>query len=164
MYELLVPIIYTCIGCGTYSYSGCGLRHSLVLCCLPLSRLQFTTFDCGLSAFIKYLCRRWRRNGRSYEHFTTSAFFEDWFEHELIPLLPPNALVIMDNASFHRKQVLYITVARYDMRLLFLPPYSPNFNPIEHSWANFKFWLRNNSWRFPCFDFAIENYFYPLQY
>jgi len=29
---------------------------------------------------------------QSYEHSTTSAFFEDWFEHELIPLLPPNAL------------------------------------------------------------------------
>ena len=101
---------------------------------------------------------------QSYEHSTTSAFFEDWFEHELIPLLPPNALVIMDNASLHRKQVLYRIAARYDICLLFLPPYSPNFNPIEHSWANFKFWLRSNSWRFPCFDFAVDSYFYSLQY
>ena len=44
---------------------------------------------------------------QSYEHSTTSAFFEDWFEYCLIPVLPDNALIIMDNASFHRKDILY---------------------------------------------------------
>jgi transposase len=97
---------------------------------------------------------------QSYEHSTTSTFFEDWFEFELIPLLPDNALVIMDNASFHRKQVLYGISERYGVSILFLPPYSPNFNPIEHTWANFKKWLSGNFSRFPCFDFAIESYFY----
>jgi len=96
---------------------------------------------------------------QSYEHTTTAAFFEDWFEFELIPLLPENALVIMDNASFHRKRVLYDIASRYGVNLLFLPPYSPDFNPIEHSWANFKKWLRYNSWRFPLFDFALDYYF-----
>ena len=95
-----------------------------------------------------------------YEHGTTAAFFEDWFEFELIPLLPENALVIMDNASFHRKNALLDIAIRYDINLLFLPPYSPQFNPIEHSWANFKEWLRYNSQRFPCFDFAVQSYFY----
>jgi len=36
-----------------------------------------------------------------YEHSTNATFFEDWFEFELIPMLPENALVIMDNALFH---------------------------------------------------------------
>jgi len=94
-----------------------------------------------------------------YEHSTTAAFFEDWFEFELIPLLPENSLVIMDNASFHRKKVLFEIANRYGINLLFLPPYSPEFNPIEHSWANFKEWLKSNSQRFTCFDFAIEAYF-----
>jgi len=94
-----------------------------------------------------------------YEHSTTAAFFEDWFEFELIPLLPENALVIMDNAAFHRKKVLFEIANRYDINLLFLPPYSPEFNPIEHSWANFKEWLKSNSERFTCFDFAVEAYF-----
>lgn len=97
----------------------------------------------------------------SYEYSITSAFFEDWFEFELIPLLPNNALVIMDNASFHRKHVLYGIAERHGVNLLFLPPYSPNFNPIEHSWANFKKWLCYNSCRFPCLDFAINCYFHP---
>ena len=99
-----------------------------------------------------------------YEHSTTATFFEDWFEFELIPLLPENAIIILDNASFHRKNVLWNIAHRYDVYLLFLPPYSPEFNLIEHSWANFKEWLKYNSARFSCFDFAIEAYFSePLQ-
>jgi transposase len=94
-----------------------------------------------------------------YEHSTTSVFFEDWFEFELIPLLPENALVIMDNASFHRKPALFDIAYRHGINVLFLPPYSPEFNPIEQSWANFKRWLCSNSHRFPCYDFAVQAYF-----
>jgi len=94
-----------------------------------------------------------------YEHSTTSAFFEDWFEFELIPLLPMGAVIVMDNATFHRKNALWKIAEKYGVFVLFLPPYSPEFNPIEHSWANFKRWLCDNSNRFSCFDFAIETYF-----
>ena len=101
---------------------------------------------------------------QSYEHSMTAVFFEDWFEFELIPLLPENALVIMDNASFHRKHELYDIANKYGVNLLFLPAYSPDFNPIEHSWANFKEWLRYNATRFPCFDFAVDYYFSSSHY
>jgi transposase len=94
-----------------------------------------------------------------YEQATTSAFFEDWFEFELIPLLPENSVVVMDNASFHRKSVLWKIAERRGVYVLFLPPYSPEFNPIEQSWANFKEWLKYNSVRFSCYDFAIAAYF-----
>ena len=94
-----------------------------------------------------------------YEHSTTALFFEDWFEFELIPLLPENALIIMDNASFHRKNILYNIASRFGIYVLFLPPYSPEFNRIEKSWANFKQWLKTNLDRFPCFDFAVMAYF-----
>jgi transposase len=94
-----------------------------------------------------------------YEQSTTAMFFEDWFEFELIPLLTENTVIVMDNASFHRKNVLPKIAKRYGMFVLFLPPYSPEFNPIEHSWANFKEWLKYNSARFSCFDFAIDTYF-----
>jgi len=94
-----------------------------------------------------------------YEHSTKALFFEDWFEWELIPLLPENSVVIMDNASFHRKNVLRIIAEKYGVYVLFLPPYLPEFNPIEYSWANFKEWLKYNFARFSCFDFAIEAYF-----
>jgi len=97
---------------------------------------------------------------QSYEHSTSANFFEDWFEFELIPQLPKNSLVIMDNASFHRKNILYDIAVSHNVNILFLPPYSPDFNPIEHSWANFKEWLRYNSQRFSCFDFALDAFFY----
>lgn len=101
----------------------------------------------------KHLAVQW------HEQSTTSTLFEDWFAWELIPVLPQNSLVILDNASFHRKQQLYDIAAKYDVCVLFLPPYSPNLNPIELSWANFKRWLCYNLFRFPSLDFAFLCYF-----
>ena len=54
-----------------------------------------------------------------YEHSTNAAFFEDWFEFELIPMLSENALVIMDNALFHRKNRLYSIANRYVLGFVF---------------------------------------------
>jgi transposase len=50
-------------------------------------------------------------------------------------------------------------MVRGKVRLLFLPPYSPDYNPIEKSWANMKRFLRNNLKDFPSVDSAIYNYF-----
>lgn len=129
----------------------------------PGKRERRTNIIAGLSCYLsneKYqIERREHIAAQSYEHSTDAAYFEDWFEFELFPLLEENALVIMDNASFHRKKILWDIAERYGINLLFLPPYSPQFNPIEHSWANFKEWLKYNSRRFPCFDFAIATYF-----
>jgi transposase len=44
----------------------------------------------------------------------------------------------MDNASFHPFKKLKNLCRRHGMRLLFLPAYSPDYNPIEKSWANMK--------------------------
>ena len=70
-------------------------------------------------------------------------FFEGWFENSLLKDLPKGYTVIMDNAAFHRKKELR-RIARGKVRLLFLPPYSPDYNLIEKSWANMKRFLRNN--------------------
>ena len=96
---------------------------------------------------------------RCYEHSTTAAFFEEWFEWELLSVIPQGSLIIMDNAAFHRKDKLHEIAARYGFFVLFLPPYSPEFNPIEKSWANLKRWLKGNLNRFPAIDFAVEWYF-----
>jgi hypothetical protein len=94
-----------------------------------------------------------------YDHSTTASFFEDWFEFELLAAVPEGALIIMDNAAFHRKKHLRKIAERHGVYLLFLPPYSPDFNPIEKSWANFKAWLCDNRRRFPCIDIAADVYF-----
>lgn len=94
-----------------------------------------------------------------YEHSTTADFFEDWFEWALLAEIPEGGLVILDNASFHRKERLIDIASRYGVFVLFLPPYSPDFNPIEKSWANLKRWLCDNLNRFRSLDMAIEAYF-----
>ena len=94
-----------------------------------------------------------------YDHSTTAASFEEWFEWQLLAEVPEFSLIIMDNASFHRKDRLLEIAARYNVFVLFLPPYSPEFNPIEHSWANLKTWLKSNLPRFFSLDFAVDCYF-----
>ena len=79
-----------------------------------------------------------------YNQNTNSEIFEIWFENQLTPLLHPGDVVIMDNASFHRKSELSEIAERRQIRVLFLPPYSPELNPIEKTWANIKRWLKNN--------------------
>ena len=99
-----------------------------------------------------------------YDNSTNADFFEDWFEWQLLGEVPEHSMIIMDNASFHRKDKLIGIAARYGVCVLFLPPYSPELNPIEHSWANLKDWLKSNLNRFFSLDFAIESYFYNSCY
>jgi len=93
-----------------------------------------------------------------YRHTTNSAFFEDWFKNNLLKELPKGYTVIMDNAAFHRKKELR-KIARGKVRLLFLPPYSPDYNLIERSWANMKRFLRNNLKDFQSIVSGIYDYF-----
>ena len=67
-----------------------------------------------------------------------SLFFEAWFEKNLIPELTQGTVIVMDNASFHRKRRLYELAKQYHVEIIFLPPYSPELNPIEHFW----YWLK----------------------
>jgi len=93
-----------------------------------------------------------------YRHTTDSEFFEGWFENSLLKEIPNGHTVIMDNARFHKKKELR-KIARGKVRLLFLPPYSPDFNLIEITWANMKRFLRINLKNFQSVDSAIYNYF-----
>jgi len=60
--------------------------------------------------------------------------FTAWLNQDLIPKLPPRAVVIMDNAAFHtlKKTDRILKDNGYD--LLSMPPYSPDLNEIEHTW------------------------------
>ena len=91
-----------------------------------------------------------------YERSTDSAVFEVWFEGRLMPALSPGDVVIMDNAQFHRKEELRKIASRYHVLVLFLPPYSPDYNPIEKLWANMKRWLKKNMRYYDSFEDALE--------
>jgi transposase len=57
---------------------------------------------------------------------------------------------------FHRKNTLKELADEFQVQLLFLPPYSPDYNPIEKRWANMKHWLRDNAKRYASLQNAIR--------
>ena len=73
-----------------------------------------------------------------YTHNTDSAFFEEWFRKVLVKSIVRGSTIILDNASFHRKTKLKNLARRHGMKIMFLPAYSPDLNPIETDWANMK--------------------------
>lgn len=75
----------------------------------------------------------------TYEETMTSDFFEAWFQKFLLPTLnTPSVIIIMDNARFHRMGKLELLCEEFGHELLPLPPYSPEYNPIEKKWAHVK--------------------------
>jgi transposase len=71
----------------------------------------------------------------------------DWFlaytKQVLIPALSPSGIVIMDNLPAHKGTAVREVIEAAGAKLLFLPPYSPDFNPIENAFAKLKALLRN---------------------
>ena len=65
-----------------------------------------------------------------------------WVREALLPCLSPGMVIIWDNASFHKSPKLKALIEAAGCELLFLPPYSPDLNPIEHWWAKLKAWIR----------------------
>ena len=104
------------------------------------------------------LCEGEHHAIKCYKQTTEAGFFEGWFEESMLKEIPNGYTIIMDNARFHRKKKLR-KLARGKVRLLFLPPYSPDYNPIEKSWANMKRHLRDNLNNFQLVGSAIYDYF-----
>jgi transposase len=94
-----------------------------------------------------------------YKGSTTSKIFENWFCDFLLPETQPGDSIIMDNASFHNKKRLRKYALVYNVKIIFLPPYSPDYNPIEHVWANMKRFLRNTKKQSHSLEYAIYWYF-----
>lgn len=69
---------------------------------------------------------------------TNTAVFNQWLEEALLPTIGAGMTLIMDNAIFHKSQATKDIVHKAGCSILFLPPYSPELNPIEQTWANLK--------------------------
>ena len=68
----------------------------------------------------------------------TADIFTAWVKQDLLSKLPQNAVIVMDNATFHKRQDTQDLIRKAGHILLFLPPYSPDLNPIEQKWAQTK--------------------------
>ena len=73
-----------------------------------------------------------------FETTINTVIFDAWVIQDLVPKLPKNSVVIMDNASFHKGQDMVNALKDAGHRLLYMPPYSPDLNPIEKKWAQAK--------------------------
>jgi len=75
-----------------------------------------------------------------------AAVFTAWVRQDLLPKLPQACVVVMDNATFHKRQDTQHAITSASHTLEYLPSYSPDLNPIEHKWAQAKA-LRRKSGR-----------------
>lgn len=91
-----------------------------------------------------------------YEGTMDSVLFEMWFQECLLSSLPEASVIVMDNAAFHRKSKLFDLAKRAGHSLIFLPPYSPDLNPIENFWAWLKTKLRKILKDYDFFDEALR--------
>jgi transposase len=69
---------------------------------------------------------------------TNANVFFAWITQDLLPKLTTKSVIVMDNASFHKRSDIQQAIKNAGHILEYLPPYSPDLNPIEHKWAQTK--------------------------
>ena len=85
-----------------------------------------------------------------FEQNINGEIFYHWckLKLKLIPSLKTKCVIVMDNARFHKNKRIQKLLNRNGHRILRLPPYSPDLNPIEKKWAQVKFlrqgWMQND--------------------
>jgi len=77
-----------------------------------------------------------------FEGSINSIAFEAYVRTQLLPTLRPGDILVMDNLSAHTGQTIRQLIEAQGVRVEFLPPYSPDFNPIELCWSKVKAALR----------------------
>lgn len=87
--------------------------------------------------------------------------FNYWLENLLLPNIGHGYTLVLDNAKFHKSVSTEKLVNKHKCDLLFLPPYSPDLNPIENSWSQIKAIIRKAVSKFKTLadtiDFAFRS-------
>jgi transposase len=126
--------------CGThvslapvYGYSARGERVRLKV---PRNRGKNTTLLASMSTEGMGPCL-------AVEGSTTSEVFEAYLEHSLAPKLKEGQVVVMDNLAAHKPDRVRELIEDRGCELVYLPPYSPDYNPIEEAFSKIKGVLRD---------------------
>ena len=103
---------------------GCPLEYAVDMIILSSIRLD------GEKAFT------------TYQGGTTGERFVQYLKETLLPTLRPGDIVVMDNMRSHHVKAVREILEAKGMKVLYLPPYSPDLNPIEKMWSKMKAILR----------------------
>ena len=96
--------------------------------------------------------------GLSFEGGMTGRVFLFFIEELLVPILWPGAIVILDNLPAHKVDGVLEAIEAAGANVLYLSPYSPDFNPIENLWSKVKAFVRRAEARTKeALDEAISN-------
>lgn len=88
------------------------------------------------------LKEKWAPLTVTCEETVTREAFKEFMEDELLSTLRRGDIVVMDNASIHKNSFSIQRVKRKGVRIVYLPPYCPELNPIENMWSKMKSILR----------------------
>ena len=131
----LVFIDETCLSTKMARLRGRALRGERCRAGVPHGHWKTTIFTAGL-----------RLTGMTapfvHEGAMNSEIFQAYVEHVLVPTLSPGDVIVLDNLPAHKGPGARKAIERAGARMMFLPPYSPDFNPIEMAFAKLKALLR----------------------
>lgn len=126
--------------CGTNTRMtrawGRSRRGERCVAAIPHGHWQTTTLVAGLSlkGIIAPMILDGPMNGDTFKAYVAQI---------LVPELKPGDVVIMDNLPAHKVNGVAETIEEAGAKLLYLPPYSPDFNPIEKAFSQIKAYLKN---------------------
>jgi len=120
-----------------YGRSPCGER---LIARVPYGRWETTTFLGAMrsTGFVAPLC---------VEGAINRSLFQAWVEQHLVKVLRPGDVVVMDNLSSHKGNQIIAAIEAVGATVRYLPPYSPDLNPIELAFSKFKKLLRDGARR-----------------
>jgi len=117
---------------------GRALGGERLLARIPHGHYQTSTLISGVR--LEGPCAPWLFGGSM-----NGEMFLAWVRQGLAPTLRPGDVVILDNLSTHKVRGVRKAIEAVGARLLYLPPYSPDFNPIEPMWSKIKQILRSHA-------------------
>lgn len=110
-------------------------RGQRLRCGVPHGHYKAITFVCGLRL-------RGAVAPKAYDRAMNAETFEAWLEQRLLPTLKEGDIVVLDNLQAHKNPRVAEILARKGCTVKYLPPYSPDLNPIEKAFAKLKAFLR----------------------
>jgi transposase len=119
---------------------GRALQGERLICHVPHGHWKTTTFLAALrvTGLTAPLVVDGAING---------ALFKGWVEQHLVATLRPGDIVVMDNLTSHKVSGIREAIHRAEAEIVYLPPYSPDLNPIETVFSKFKWLVRSQSRR-----------------